>query len=218
MHVLNRLFEKNRKWSQGVAHRDPEFFTRLSHQQAPDYLWIGCADSRVPPNQIVGLGPGELFEHRNIANMVVHTDLNCLSVVQYAVDALKVQHVIICGHYGCGGVTAALGNKEFGLIDNWLRHIQEVRDVHAGLLARIEDPSQQSNKLSELNVVYQVANVCRTTIVRDAWRRGQELSVHGLIYRLVDGGLLDLNLCVSREQDVKPACEATIARLSATLQ
>jgi len=197
MRVLGELFEKNARWSQQVTDADPEFFERLSKQQTPDYLWIGCADSRVPANQILGLDPGEVFVHRNVANVVVHTDLNCLSVMQFAVDALKVKHIIVCGHYGCGGVSAALQDKQLGLIDNWLRHIQDVQHAHAELLNAISEPQEKFDRLCELNVIEQVANVCRTTVVRDAWRRGDTLSVHGWIYALADGRLRDLAMCVT---------------------
>jgi carbonic anhydrase len=184
---LSNLLANNRKWAADVTARDPDFFARLARQQAPDYLWIGCADSRVPANEVVGLAPGELFVHRNVANVVVHTDLNCLSVLQYAVEVLKVEHVIVCGHYGCGGVRAALRNDKFGLIDNWLRHIQDVRDGHKPQLDALPTEAEKVDRLCELNVVAQVANVCRTTVVEDAWKRGQPLAVHGWIYGLKDG-------------------------------
>ena len=173
MRTLKNLFDNNRAWVDSVNARDPELFARLAQQQTPEYLWIGCADSRVPANQIVGLLPGELFVHRNVANLVVQTDLNCLSVLQFAVEALRVKHVIVCGHYGCGGVLAAMRDQRLGLIDNWLRNVQEVQRRHAGLLAGIEDETQRLNKLCELNVIEQVANVCRTTVVRDAWAAGR---------------------------------------------
>src|SRR5690349_17713931 len=192
MRVLKRLFDSNRAWSQRIQQLDPEFFLKLSRQQSPDFLWIGCADSRVPANEIVGLLPGELFVHRNVANVVVHTDLNCLSVMQYAVDVLKVHHVIVCGHYGCGGVRAALRRDRLGLIDNWLRHVQDVRDKHQGHLDTLPEEAQQVDRLCELNVVEQVMNVCQTTIVSDAWARGQSVAVHGWIYGLRDGLLRDL--------------------------
>ena len=177
--------------------QDPEFFSKLAQQQSPEYLWIGCSDSRVPANQIVGLLPGELFVHRNVANVVVHTDLNCLSVMQFAVDVLKVRHIIVCGHYGCSGVRVALRRDRIGLSDNWLRHVQDVHQKHAGLLARATDEAAAVDRLCELNVVEQVVNVCQTTIARDAWERGQELSVHGWIYGIQDGLLRDLNASVS---------------------
>ena len=177
--------------------RNPDFFLNLSRQQSPEYLWIGCSDSRVPANQIVGLAPGELFVHRNVANVVVHTDLNCLSVMQFAVDVLKVRHIIVCGHYGCSGVRAALYRDRLGLVDNWLRHVRDVRQKHETVLAAVSDETERCNKLCELNVIEQVANVCQTTIVREAWERGQELAVHGWIYALQDGLLRDLNVTIT---------------------
>jgi carbonic anhydrase len=180
-----------------MRHQDPEFFSKLVQQQSPRYLWIGCSDSRVPANQIVGLLPGELFVHRNVANVVVHTDLNCLSVMQFAVDVLKVRHIIVCGHYGCSGVRAALRRDRIGLSDNWLRHVQDVHVKHADLLARAASEAAAADQLCELNVIEQVSNVCQTTIARDAWERGQELSVHGWIYGIQDGLLRDLNASVS---------------------
>ncbi len=216
MRVLKHLFEKNAKWSNDIKQEDPDFFQRLSRQQSPEYLWIGCADSRVPANQIVGLDPGELFVHRNVANLVVHTDLNCLSVMQFAVDALKVKHIIVCGHYGCGGVAAALQDKELGLIENWLRHIQDVRNKHADRLAKIDDLGKRCDRLCELNVIDQVVNVCRTTIVREAWRRGQQLAVHGWIYALSDGLLRDLKMCVTNPDEIQPAYASTIENSDAS--
>jgi carbonic anhydrase len=198
MKTLPHLFERNRAWAQRIREQDPEFFQKLAEQQAPEYLWIGCSDSRVPANQIVGVLPGELFVHRNVANVVVHTDLNCLSVMQFAVDVLKVKHVIVCGHYGCSGVRAALYQECLGLVDNWLRHVQDVREKHEAELANLPDLEQRHNRLCELNVVEQVANVCQTSIVRDAWRRGQEVAVHGWIYGLQDGLLRDLNTTITR--------------------
>ena len=203
--VLSQLFANNRAWAAEMTRQDPEFFSRLSHQQAPEYLWIGCSDSRVPANQITGLPPGEMFVHRNVANVVVHTDLNCLSVMQYAVDVLKVRHVIVCGHYGCGGVQAALEGASFGLIDNWLRHVQDVAEKHAEALARCGDAEARLRRLCELNVREQVTNVCRTTVVQAAWERGQELSVHGWVYALEDGLLRDLGLCVTCPEDLANA-------------
>jgi carbonic anhydrase len=202
MKDLNDLLENNRTWARNIKAQQPEFFQELSKQQSPTYLWIGCSDSRVPANEIVKLMPGELFVHRNVANVVVHTDLNCLSVIQYAVDALKVRHVIVCGHYGCGGVRAALNNTRLGLIDNWLRHVQDVKQKHEPLLAGISDESQRVDKLCELNVIEQVANVCQTTIVQNAWGREQELSVHGWIYGLSDGLLRDLNICITNQDEL----------------
>src|SRR5579871_4929329 len=192
MSNLDPLFTNNRKWSDRMRARDPGFFDRLSRQQAPKYLWIGCADSRVPANEIVGLMPGELFVHRNVANIVVHSDLNCLSVVQYAVDVLKVEHVIVCGHYGCGGVEAAWTHRSFGLIDNWLRHVQDIAERHAALFPRGMTDVKAAERLCELNVIEQASSVSRSTIVLDAWRRGQQLTVHGVIYGLRDGLLRDL--------------------------
>jgi carbonic anhydrase len=206
--ALAELFEKNVNWSEQIARRDPEFFARLSQQQSPQYLWIGCADSRVPANQIVGLDPGELFVHRNVANLVVHTDLNCLSVMQYAVEVLQVKHIIVCGHYNCGGVAAALQDQQLGLIENWLRHIQDVRDRHRQRLAAISDFQTQCDRMCELNVIDQVANVGRTSIVQGAWRSGQDLTVHGWIYGLGDGRLRDLNVSVSGSGELMAACEA----------
>jgi carbonic anhydrase len=186
---IPELFANNRAWAADTVRRDPSFFTRLTHQQSPRYFWIGCSDSRVPANEIVGLLPGELFVHRNVANVVVHTDLNCLSTLQYAVDVLKVEHVIVCGHYGCGGIAAALKNRRLGLIDNWLRHVQDVRESHAARVARSRRPW---DLMCELNVIEQVDNVLRTTIVQDARRRGQTLTVHGVVYDLKDGLLRPL--------------------------
>jgi carbonic anhydrase len=192
MRTLPNLFENNREWARRMSERDPAFFEALSSQQSPKYLWIGCSDSRVPANEIVGLWPGELFVHRNVANVVVHTDLNCLSVLQYAVDVLKVGHVIVCGHYGCGGVRAAYFRSSLGLIDNWLRHVQDVRDEHDHAIHQAGDEEARIDRLCELNVVEQVRHVCQTTIVEDAWRRQQPLAVHGWIYDLRDGLLRDL--------------------------
>jgi carbonic anhydrase len=198
---LAHLFTNNRRWSERIKTRDPEFFDTLARQQSPKYLWVGCSDSRVPANEIVGLLPGELFVHRNVANVVVHTDLNCLSVLQYAVDVLAVQHVIVCGHYGCGGVRAAVAGASLGLIDNWLRHVQDVRDRHRAAVESIADEEARVDRLCELNVVTQVRHVCQTTIVQDAWRRGQSLSVHGWIYSLQDGLLRDLHVTASKPAD-----------------
>jgi carbonic anhydrase len=200
MRSLAHLFDNNRTWAKSVTARDPDFFANLSRQQSPQYLWIGCSDSRVPANQIVGLEPGELFVHRNVANVVVHTDLNCLSVMQFAVDVLKVRHIIVCGHYGCSGVRAALYRDRLGLIDNWLRHVQDVRHKHEASLAALSDESR-SDRLCELNVIEQVANVCQTTIVREAWERGQELAVHGWVYDLQDGLLRDLDVTASNQRE-----------------
>jgi len=190
--ALSHLFDNNRAWAAEMTRQDPGFFSSLSGQQAPRYLWIGCSDSRVPANQIVGLLPGEMFVHRNVANVVVHTDLNCLSAVQFAVEVLNVGHIIVCGHYGCGGVLAALRDEKLGLVDNWLRHVQDVRSKHQAELDGLETETRRHNRLCELNVLEQVANVSQATVVRDAWARGQELAVHGWIYDLRDGLLRDL--------------------------
>lgn len=213
MRTLPHLFESNRAWADRIRRRDPEFFLKLSRQQSPSYLWIGCSDSRVPANEIVGLLPGELFVHRNVANMVVHTDLNCLSVMQFAVDVLKVGHIIVCGHYGCSGVGAALHGERLGLIDNWLRHVQDVRHKHDAALAGVAQGAAQSDRLCELNVIEQVANVCHTSIVRDAWARGQPLSVHGWIYGLHDGLLRDLHTTSTGAHEVAPAYRAALEAL-----
>ena len=205
MSKLDILFEKNRDWALSVKTNDPLFFEKLSAQQSPEYLWIGCSDSRVPANQIVGLMPGEVFVHRNVANMVVHTDLNCLTVLQYAVDVLKVKHVMVVGHYGCGGVAAAYENADNGLIDNWLRNIKDVQHHHQLQLDAIEDKAQRLELLCELNVVSQVSNVCHTTIVQNAWRRGQPLAIHGWVYSLADGLLKDLDCTVDRVEQIADA-------------
>jgi carbonic anhydrase len=211
---LDHLFENNRAWAERLELQDPEFFPRLSRLQRPEYLWIGCADSRVPANDIVGLLPGELFVHRNVANMVVHTDLNCLSVMQFAVDVLKVAHIIVVGHYGCGGVQAALRRQRFGLIDNWLRHIQDVHSKHADLVAAAgPEEARQVDRLCELNVIEQVANVCQTSIVLDAWERGQELAVHGWVYGLKDGRLRDLRTTVAAPGEMAEAYRVALASL-----
>lgn len=210
MRRLKSLFERNRAWAENILKQDPEFFEKLSHQQFPEYLWIGCSDSRVPANQIVGLLPGELFVHRNVANLVVHTDLNCLSVMQFAVDILKVRHIIVCGHYGCSGVRTALRGDRIGLSDNWLRHVQDVREKHQRLLDREPSQAEAANRLSELNVIEQAANVCQTTIARDAWERGQELAVHSWIYGIQDGRLRDLNMTVTSTSEARPTYESAI--------
>ena len=207
---MRELLEKNRAWSEGIKARDPEFFNVLARQQNPRYLWIGCSDSRVPATQLVGLAAGELFVHRNVANVVVHTDFNCLSVLQFAVDVLGVSHVIVCGHYGCGGVQAAMQNLRLGLIDNWLRHVQDVMHGHAELLSKIADESERLDRLCELNVVEQVLNVSRTTIVQEAWGRGQELTVHGWIYGIGDGLLRDLNIRITNPEELSAAYEKAV--------
>jgi carbonic anhydrase len=202
MRVLKNLFDQNKKWAKQVKESDPDFFLKLSKQQKPEYLWIGCSDSRVPANQIVDLLPGEIFVHRNIANVVVHTDLNCLSVVQYAVDVLKVKHIIVCGHYGCAGIRAAMETIDHGLIDNWLRHIKDVYRFHKAEIDAIQEADEKENLLCELNVVEQVANICNTTILQNAWKSGQELAVHGWIYSIEDGKLKDLNVCITSLDEI----------------
>jgi len=207
-YLLPQLFENNRAWAEAMTRDDPEFFRRLCLQQAPQYLWIGCSDSRVPANEIVGLAPGELFVHRNVANVVVHADLNCLSVIQFSVEVLRVSHIVVTGHYGCGGVLAALRDDRLGLVDNWLRHVQDVRWKHAAELDALPTEAQRHDRLCELNVVEQVVNVSQTTVVRDAWARGQQLTVHGWIYDLRDGLLRDLGISVRDAGDqasTKPA-------------
>ncbi len=213
---LPDLLTNNRKWAEGVTRRDPSFFDRLSRQQAPRYLWIGCSDSRVPANEIVGLLPGELFVHRNVANIVVHSDLNCLSVLQYAVEVLRVEHVIVCGHYGCSGVEVAWRRTPLGLIDNWLRHLQDVAERHQRLFTRAMTETQSTSRLAELNVLEQATNVCRTPIVIDAWRRGQPLAVHGWIYGLQDGIIRDLGMSVTGEHSLPEAYAHALATLTAS--
>ncbi|MFZ0159870.1 MAG: carbonate dehydratase [Kineosporiaceae bacterium] len=211
MKYLPGLFAANARWAEEMRAADPDFFTGLAALQTPAYLWIGCSDSRVPANQITGLKPGEVFVHRNVANVVVHTDLNCLSVLHYAIDVLKVQHVIVCGHYGCGGVKAAMAGTSLGLIDNWLRHIQDVRDRHQELLAALPDDEARWRALCEVNVVEQVRNVARTTLVGDAWRRGQSLMLHGWIYGLADGRLQDLGASVKEGSELEAAVDQAVA-------
>ena len=196
MDDLRELLEKNRQWAEEIKASDPQFFNSLAQQQTPRYLWIGCSDSRVPATQLVGLKPGDMFVHRNVANVVVHTDFNCLSVLQFAVDVLNVSHVIVCGHYGCGGVKAAMDNLQLGLIDNWLRHVQDVMHNHNEELSTIVDDGRRLDRLCELNVSDQVLNVSKTTIVKNAWNRGQELAIHGWIYGISDGLLRDLNISI----------------------
>jgi carbonic anhydrase len=210
MKDLKRLLDQNKAWAEGIKASDPEFFPTLAKQQSPTYLWIGCSDSRVPATQLVGMVPGEMFVHRNVANVVVHTDFNCLSVMQYAVEVLKVDHIIVCGHHGCGGVKAAMDNLSLGLIDNWLRHVQDVMHLHDQELARIEDESERVDRLCELNVIEQVVNVSRTTIVQNAWQRGQELAVHGWIYGLQDGLLRDLGISIDKANDLTAAYREAI--------
>ena len=214
MKDLKRLLDQNKAWAKGITASDPEFFPNLAKQQSPTFLWIGCSDSRVPSTQLVGMKPGEMFVHRNVANVVVHTDFNCLSVIQYAVDGLKVEHIIVCGHHGCGGVKAAMDaamdNVQFGLIDNWLRHVQDVLHEHQVLLAKIDDETKRLDRLCELNVIEQVFNVGRTTIVQNAWERGQELVVHGWIYDLKDGLLRDLGVSIDNAQGLAAAYHGAI--------
>ena len=209
---LAQLFANNRTWAKSMVDADPDFFARLSAQHSPEHLWIGCSDSRVPATQIVDLPPGEMFVHRNIANVVVHTDLNFLSVLQFAVEVLKVKHIIVCGHYGCGGVKASMENRKHGLIDNWLRHIQDVAHTHQAQIESITDEKERLDRMCELNVIEQVVNVCRTTVVQDAWERGQPVVVHGWIYRVEDGLIRDLHITVaSHEEQVERYNAAIIA-------
>lgn len=202
MRVLKDLFDKNEIWAEKIEAADPGFFAALSKQQTPEYLWIGCSDSRVPANEIVGLMPGEIFVHRNIANLVVHTDLNCLSVIQFAVEVLKVKHIIVCGHYGCGGIKAAMENGEHGLIDNWLRNIKDIHRFRQAELDFVKDPKKKLDLMCELNVVEQVSNVCHTTIVQNAWKNKQDLSIHGWIYDIADGRLKDLDVCITQADEI----------------
>lgn len=211
MKYLPELFAANARWAEETTAADPGFFAGLAAIQTPTYLWIGCSDSRVPANQITGLKPGEVFVHRNVANVVVHTDLNCLSVMQYAIEVLKVQHIIVCGHYGCGGVKAALEGASFGLIDNWLRHIQDVRDRHVELLDALPDHDTRWRALCELNVIEQARNVARTTLVGDAWKRGQPLMLHGWIYGLADGRLQDLRTSIKNGAKLDDAIALAVA-------
>ena len=214
MDTLDHLFKNNRQWADRIRQQDPDFFLNLSRQHFPKYLWIGCSDSRVPANDIVGLLPGELFVHRNVANLVVHTDLNCLSVMQFAVDILKVRHIIVCGHYGCSGVGAALRRARIGLSDNWLRHVQDVRQKHQDWVSAAGTEVAAGDRLCELNVIEQVANVCQTTIARDAWERDQELSVHGWVYGLQDGLLRDLNTTVANGDEPSAVYRAAVTALA----
>lgn len=213
MSSLNQLLASNRAWAAGILRQDPDFFRKLAEQQSPEYLWIGCSDSRVPANQIVGLLPGELFVHRNVANVVVHTDLNCLSVMQFAVDLLKVRHIIVCGHYGCSGVGAALRRARLGLSDNWLRHVQDVREKHTSRLRSLPE-EQAARRLCELNVIEQVLNVCQTSIARDAWERGQPLAVHGWIYGIDDGLVRNLDFTVGDFAQIESSYERAVATLA----
>ena len=212
---LDALLENNRAWSERVHAEDPTFFQQLSKQQAPKYLWIGCSDSRVPANQVVDVAPGEVFVHRNIANVVVHTDLNCLSVIQFAVDVLKVEHILVVGHYGCGGVHAGLNQSRLGLADNWIRHVTDVRDKHAAFISTLEDSELRHDRLCDLNSLEQVANVCMTTIVQDAWARGQKLVVHGWVYSLKDGLVHDIGLNVDSIDVLKAQYDQALTAIRA---
>lgn len=213
MRKLKQLFENNRAWAESIQKEDPEFFRRLARQQKPEYLWIGCSDSRVPANEIVGLLPGELFVHRNVANIVVHTDLNCLSVMQFAVDVLKIKHIIVCGHYGCSGVRAALQQDRLGLVDNWLRHLQDVCLKHRDRLPETSQ-DERCDRLCELNVIDQVANVCHTSIAREAWERGQELAIHGWVYGLQNGLLKDLKVTVTDFSELPEVYDGAVEALA----
>ena len=215
MKKIDKIIDGNKSWAESLSAKHPEFFETLSKQQNPEYLWIGCSDSRVPSTQLVGMNPGEMFVHRNVANVVVHTDLNCLSVLQYAIDALRVKYIIVCGHYGCGGVKAAMNNSKLGLIDNWLRHIQDVAEKYERLLSKIEDKYSRLDKLCELNVIEQTINVCQTTVVQSAWERGAEFAVHGLIYSLQDGLLQDLNISLTNEAELLAARQRMISENAA---
>lgn len=209
---LEKLFSNNRKWAEGTLAQDRDFFKKLENQQNPEYLWIGCSDSRVPANQIVGLLPGEVFVHRNVANVVVYSDLNCLSVIQFAVDVLKVKHIIVCGHYGCGGVHAALHRKRLGLIDNWLHHVRDVGDRYGDLLNAQDQKAWDT--LCELNVIEQAVHVAETTIVQDAWKRGQELTIHGLVYSLKDGVLKDLAMTIATIEETEIHYKQAVERVT----
>ena len=210
--TIEHLFGNNKAWSERKHSEDPEFFTRLVNQQSPEYLWIGCSDSRVPANQIVGLAPGEVFVHRNIANVVVHTDLNALSVIHYAVAILRVKHILVVGHYGCGGVKAALNDNRTGLTDNWLRHVQDVRDRHDTRLAQIDDADERLNRMCELNAIHQVVNVCQTSILREAWQRGQDVTVHAWCYSLNDGLIRDLGVSANSREEAMELYRGAVER------
>jgi carbonic anhydrase len=218
MHPLDPLFKKNREWAEATSRRDPEFFPTLSRQQAPEYLWIGCSDSRVPANEICGLLPGEIFVHRNVANIVVHSDLNCLSVMQYAVDVLRVKHIIVVGHYGCGGIRAVIGGQKFGLIDNWLRHAQDVATKYTDHLACYADEPGKVDRLCELNVISQVLNAAQTSVVQSAWERGQDLAIHGWVYGLKDGRVRHLGIDLASAEDLATALKTPWEKSTATLQ
>ena len=211
---LSHLFDNNAAWVERMLAEDPEYFSRLAHQQAPEYLWIGCSDSRVPANQIIGLPPGEVFVHRNIANVVVHSDLNALSVIQFAVDLLKVKHIMVVGHYGCSGVGAALVGRRVGLADNWLRHVEDVREKHAALLDGWPMGDARHRRLVELNTIEQTVNVCRTTIVNDAWARGQELTVHGWTYGVHDGRVRNMGMMISAHDQIESTYQSCLAELA----
>ena len=210
--LLPTLFENNRKWAESLTTRDPDFFPRLAEQQTPEYLWIGCSDSRVPANQVVGLAPGEVFVHRNIANMVVHSDFNCLSVIEYAVVILRVKHIIVCGHDGCGGICAAMQNHHFGLNHNWLRHVRDVRQTHDPMLSKIEDDEERLDRLCELNVIEQVHNVSCTTVVQESWEHGHPLAVHGWIYAIQNGLIRDLDVTMAEQSDIDEIYRLAIMR------
>jgi len=210
---IEELFKNNREWAKDLSAKDPKFFEDLAVQQRPEYLWIGCSDSRVPAEELVGLAPGNIFVHRNVANVIVHTDFNSLSVIQFAVDVLKIKHIIVCGHYGCGGVRATLKGDRVGLADNWLRHVDDVLQKHRSLLDRWDDETNRLNHLCELNVIEQVSNVCKTTVIRDAWERGQSLNVHGWIYGMSDGLLRDLNASASSTEEAQSSYLRAIASL-----
>ncbi len=211
---ISNLIGKNQQWADSITESDPEFFQKLSLQQKPKYLWIGCADSRVPATQLVNLAPGEMFVHRNVSNLVIHTDLNCLSVIQYAVEVLMVEHIIVCGHYGCGGIQAAYENSRFGLIDNWLRHVQDIIGKHHDLLDKLNDDHSKLRLLCELNVIEQACNVCQTTIVQQAWEKGQKLVVNGLIYGLEDGRLNDLDISIHNQDELQEVYNRVLTRLA----
>ena len=217
MRRILELLESNRLWAEELKAEDPQFFERLSESQNPEFLWIGCSDSRISPTASVGMLPGEMFVHRNVANLVVHTDMNCLSVLQYAVEVLEVRHIIVCGHYGCGGVKASLDGARHGLIDNWLRHIQDVRTKYADELDRLPDYDSRLDRLCELNIIEQIINVGETTIVQDAWQRGHELFVHGWIYRIADGVYRDMKITVRSMSDLLEMRGSTHGRKAGTL-
>jgi carbonic anhydrase len=214
--TTQQLLENNRKWADAIRAKEPDFFKKLAEQQSPEYLWIGCSDSRVPANELLGLLPGELFVHRNIANVVVHSDLNCLSVLQFAIDVLRVKHIIICGHYGCSGVHAALTRRRVGLADNWLRHVQDVHQKHERYLGEVLPMKARLDRLCELNVIEQVVNLCQTTIVQDAWDRGQTVTVHGWVYGLQDGLLSELGLSIHSADMLAPHLERSMTRYQET--